>query len=215
MMRRADRWTGVAAVAILGGALLACKENKANAGSAPSASAVPTASAAPVASAPAAEPKPAAERARNVPMTPGTRVRARRTYDKKIRRGMLGVYWGTNGGDPPAFVLWDKSLGSGAKYYTDEGAPTGMEPHAYWVPWNIIEIVVHPGMKVRAVRAYDGKIRRGMVGEYWGTNGGNPPAFVIWENRIGASPTYWSKQGAPLGQDAHALWVPWNVIVRD
>ncbi len=142
----------------------------------------------------------------------GTRVRASRSYDGKIVAGMTGTYYGTNGGSPPAFVIWDKRIGENPVYYTDEGAPPGKNDHAYWVPWDILERAMTPGMRVRAIQDYDGKIRTGMVGTYYGTNGGNPPAFVIWDQRIGAKTSYYTAEGAPAGKQDYAYWVEWNVI---
>ncbi|MBX3184047.1 MAG: sel1 repeat family protein [Polyangiaceae bacterium] len=146
------------------------------------------------------------------PFKSGTRVRATRSYDGKIRAGMTGTYYGTNGGNPPAFVIWDSHIGANPVYYTDEGAPLGKNANAYWVPWDVIERAMTSGMRVQAVRDYDGKITRGMTGTYYGTNGGNPPAFVIWDKQIGANPVYYTAEGAPPGKNAYAYWVEWNVI---
>lgn len=146
------------------------------------------------------------------PFKSGTRVRATRSYDGKIVAGMTGTYYGTNGAEPPAFVIWDKQIGANPVYYTDEGAPAGKNDHAYWVPWDVLERAMAPGMRIRAARDYDGKITKGMLGTYYGTNGKEPPAFVLWDKRIGANPVYYTDEGAPAGKNDHAYWVPWNVI---
>jgi hypothetical protein len=183
-------------------------------------------------------------------LAPGMRVTAVSDYDV-IHRGMSGTYWGTNGLEPPAFVIWDDEVNSSATYYTDEGAPSGRESYAYWVDWNIIvpqdqytgeeyavpqdtsddsgsydgeedsgdehhqEARAHgftPGMRVTAVRSYEGVISPGMTGTYWGTSPGDPPAYVIWDDEIGEDVSYYTDEGAPSGQEDHAYSVEWNVI---
>lgn len=40
----------------------------------------------------------------------------------------------------------------------------------------------------------------------------NPPAFVIWDEYIGASLVYYTNEGAPKGKEEYAYWVYWHQI---
>jgi len=66
------------------------------------------------------------------------RVRAIRDYEK-VKKDMLGTYYGTTPGNPPCFVIWDPDLGTDVTWF--EGAPRDQKSHAYWVYWKDIEII--------------------------------------------------------------------------
>ena len=67
--------------------------------------------------------------------------------------------------------------------------------------------VLRPQQRVRA-RTSHGQVRVGDEGVYYGATPGEPPCFVIWDRKIGAS-VQWFK-GAPKRKAAHAYWVNWE-----
>ncbi|MDP8228231.1 MAG: hypothetical protein P9M15_02120 [Candidatus Electryoneaceae bacterium] len=69
----------------------------------------------------------------------GSRVRMIRDYDDKLVQGDVGTYYGTDNSDLPAYVIWDRYLGTEGNSVLP-GAPDG-NGHAYWVKFEDIEIV--------------------------------------------------------------------------
>ena len=165
-------------------------------------------------------PKPGAS------LATGTRVEMIRDYEE-VKRGDKGTYWGTNAGDPPAFVLWDRKLGTDVVQL--DGAPQ-QSGNAYWVFWKDMKVIGTPGAvsrgssprrgktafygmargtRVRAVKAYD-KVRVGDTGTYYGSKDEYKEwAFVIWDRDLGSDVT--QLEGAPP-QNGHAYWVHWPDI---
>ncbi len=179
-------------------------------------------------------------------LKPRMRVRAIEDYEK-VKKGMLGTYYGTNDGNPPCFVVWDQDLKADVIFL--DAAPENQKSHAYWVPWDHIAIiedapitfapatpttsstsspkgmkkrmdfssesdygdyvksVLKPKMRVRALEDYE-KVKKGMTGTYYGTNAGNPPCFVIWDVDLGTNVTW--LDGAPENRKSYAYWVYWK-----
>jgi hypothetical protein len=72
----------------------------------------------------------------------GWRVRACTDYEK-VKKGMTGTYYGTNGGQPPCLVVWDDDLKSGSSLLPN--VPPSKATHVYWVQWQHVEITgAHP-----------------------------------------------------------------------
>ncbi len=69
----------------------------------------------------------------------GMRVRALYDFEYVIEAGMTGTYIGTNGGDPPALVCWDKDLGKNVTMIDE--FPKDKKSHGYWVYWDNLEII--------------------------------------------------------------------------
>jgi hypothetical protein len=69
----------------------------------------------------------------------GWRVRAAVDYEK-VKKGMTGTYYGTNGGVPPCLIIWDKDLQSGSVLLPN--VPANKATHAYWVYWDAVDIIV-------------------------------------------------------------------------
>jgi len=67
----------------------------------------------------------------------GMRVRARVDY-QSVKKGMHGIYFGTNGGTPPCLVMWDDDLKSGSVLI--DPFPKERASHAYWVDWHQVEL---------------------------------------------------------------------------
>ncbi len=68
----------------------------------------------------------------------GYRVRAAADY-QRVKKGMTGTYYGTNGGTPPCLVVWDDDIMSDLSLLPN--VPPEKATHAYWVNWQDVEIV--------------------------------------------------------------------------
>jgi hypothetical protein len=68
----------------------------------------------------------------------GWRVRAAVDYGP-VKQGSLGTYYGTNEGEPPCLVIWDKDVKSGSVLLPN--VPPHKATHAYWFYWHQVEII--------------------------------------------------------------------------
>ena len=72
----------------------------------------------------------------------GWRVRASADYGN-VKKGMMGTYYGTNGGEPPCLVVWDPDVKASSTLLPN--VPADKASHASWVHWHEVEIVdMHP-----------------------------------------------------------------------
>jgi hypothetical protein len=70
-------------------------------------------------------------------LTIGMRVRACVDYER-VKKGMRGIYFGTNDGTPPCLVMWDDDLKSSSVLI--DLFPRGKGSHAYWVFWHQVDL---------------------------------------------------------------------------
>ena len=60
-----------------------------------------------------------------------------------VKSGFRGIYYGTNHGRPPCFVIWDHDLGS-HPFHPPTGAPPERLSSGYWVEWYQVQILQYP-----------------------------------------------------------------------
>jgi hypothetical protein len=65
------------------------------------------------------------------------------------------------------------------------------------------------GWRVRANVDY-GRVKKGTMGTYYGTNAGNPPCLVIWDPDL--SSTSALLPNVPANKATHAYWVFWHQV---
>lgn len=97
---------------------------------------------------------------RSVPetITAGTRVVANVDLGCEVYAGTLGTYWGTNGYEPPAYVVWDS--GGGCAVAMPDGVPfdsnSDQHAHAYWVNWaDLDSVATIPVSSTQPTLSYD------------------------------------------------------------
>lgn len=85
-----------------------------------------------------------ATRAASSEMAPGTRVVALNDLGCGVYAGTEGTYWGLNGYNPPAYVVWDSGGGCAAAIPDTAPFSSSSSEHtdyAYWVWWEDIDVV--------------------------------------------------------------------------
>jgi|GEM_PF-2983638 len=80
-------------------------------------------------------------------LSEGMRVMANEDY-YVIDEGDQGTYFGTNGGNPPCLVIWDKYLGKDPTLM--EGFPESKKGYAYWIDWHKLNIIGDDAMNTIA-----------------------------------------------------------------
>ncbi len=152
----------------------------------------------------------------------GMRVRLNQK-DDKTPEGSYGIYYGTNNGNPPCLVAWDKDQGTSGYKMTDD-YPRYLESHANWVEWHMIDIPekkdpdlmsymkrkLSEGVRVRAIMDYDNVIKRGMMGTYYGYNTSNPPVLIAWDKDVGKNVT--KLDNYPEDKEKNGYWIYWNMF---
>lgn len=65
------------------------------------------------------------------------------------------------------------------------------------------------GMRVRARVDYE-RVKKGMRGTYFGTNDGNPPCLIMWDDDLKSSSALIDL--FPRSRASHAYWIYWHQV---